>query len=219
MSGPEDRRNQRTRTRLFASERASLVWEWVANLALVGIYLRLAFAFGSAYLETPRLSSLLVLIAYSLLAFLFLTRRQARVVSADPLAWAVALAGTWTPLLLNPEVGDEVLLGQVMQVAGLALQVAGILSLARSFGIVAANRGIQTGGPYRVVRHPLYTAYFLSNAGFLVNQFSVYNAIVLLVWAFFQLHRVRYEEQLLSQDSEYREFMKSTRWRLFPFVY
>src|ERR1700682_5194874 len=46
--------------------------------------------------------------------------------------------------------------------AGVLLQIYAKLTLRRSFGIIAANRGVMTSGPYRVVRHPMYAAYLLS---------------------------------------------------------
>jgi hypothetical protein len=44
------------------------------------------------------------------------------------------------------------------------LVLAATLRLGRSFGIVATNRGIQTGGLYRIVRHPIYAAYVWPSA-------------------------------------------------------
>ena len=37
---------------------------------------------------------------------------------------------------------------------GLYVQISGKLILGRSFGLIAANRGIKVAGPYRIVRHP-----------------------------------------------------------------
>ena len=59
----------------------------------------------------------------------------------------------------------------------------------------------------------------MSNAGFLINQYSLYNALALVVWLGFQLVRVRYEEELLALDPDYAAYMKKTRWRLVPLVY
>ena len=38
------------------------------------------------------------------------------------------------------------------------LQIAAVLSLNRSFGLLPAHRGVKSDGLYRWVRHPLYTA-------------------------------------------------------------
>ena len=61
---------------------------------------------------------------------------------------------------------------------GLAVQVAGKAVLGRSFGAVAANRGVVTAGPYRWVRHPIYLGYLISHAGFILTNFSVRNTLI-----------------------------------------
>lgn len=210
---------RRIRDRLFADPRLDRGWEIATNLVLMAVYGFFAYRFAIDFVATRRPSSLLFLLVQSIVAVFFLTRRRAVKVSVDPFAWAAALAGTWLPLLLRPVAAEEVLAGQALQLAGLAVQVAGISSLARSFGIVPANRGIKTGGLYRFVRHPIYSAYLLSNAGFLINQYSLYNALALLLWLFFKLLRIRYEEELLALDPEYADYMQTTRWRLVPGIY
>lgn len=203
----------------FATQRASRFWEWVARALLALFYLLMAHRFAVSYAESRRISSLLILVASTVMIVIYLTRRHASLVTTDPLAWGAALAGTWFTLLLTPAEGGEYLAGQALQAIGVAMQIIAVMSLARSFGIVPANRGIKTGGLYRVVRHPLYTAYLLSNTGFLINQFSVRNLVVLVIWMCFQLQRVHFEEKFLEADPNYRTYMGETRWRLVPLVY
>ncbi len=209
----------RIRERVFTNHRLNRLWELGVNLALIAVFGFFAYRFAMDFLLTRRPSSLLYLAVQTIVAVFFLTRRQATSVSLDPFAWAAALTGTWLPLLLRPVAAEEVLVGQVLQTTGLVIQILGITSLARSFGIVPANRGIKTGGLYRFVRHPIYSAYLLSNAGFLINQYSLYNALALVVWLFFKVLRIRYEEELLALDPDYAAYMKKTRWRLVPLLY
>ena len=49
-----------------------------------------------------------------------------------------------------------------VMVSGLVLHLYGKVCLARSFGLVAANRGVQRLGPYRVIRHPIYAGYVIT---------------------------------------------------------
>lgn len=70
--------------------------------------------------------------------------------------------------------------------------------LGRSSGMVAANRGLVTGGPYAVVRHPLYSAHMLGGIGYLMQSFSAWNVAVDVAAVGFQLLRIVAEERHLS---------------------
>jgi protein-S-isoprenylcysteine O-methyltransferase Ste14 len=216
----EGRAKTRIERILHEHPRLYRLWELASNVVLMLIFGRFAWRFGVDFYETERVSSLLVLASQGLLAAFSLTRRLPSHVDFSLYAWFVAIAGTWTSqLFLEPGRSRDTLAGQIILLSGLVLQVASMLSLNRSFGIVPANRGIKTGGMYRVVRHPLYACYVYVYAGILINHYSVRNAIVIVVGIFFQILRIQSEEKFLSQDPEYRRYMQRTRWRLIPFVY
>jgi protein-S-isoprenylcysteine O-methyltransferase Ste14 len=88
--------------------------------------------------------------------------------------------------------------------------------LRRSFGLAAANRGVVRGGPYRVVRHPIYLGYLCAHLGFLLNNPTWWNAGVYAVATAFQIYRILAEERVLGADPAYAEFRKQVRWRLAP---
>jgi protein-S-isoprenylcysteine O-methyltransferase Ste14 len=92
-------------------------------------------------------------------------------------------------------------------------------TLGRSFGIVAANRGVKTRGPYRFVRHPAYVGYFISYLGYVAENPSAVNVGLLCLSTAFQLVRIREEEQLLSGDASYQSYRATVRYRLIPRVY
>ena len=93
------------------------------------------------------------------------------------------------------------------------------LSLNRSFGIVAANRGVKTGGPYAYVRHPMYLGYFLSQAAILIMNFSAWNILVLSIWATSQVLRIHAEERVLLRDPSYSAHATRVPYRLVPWIY
>jgi protein-S-isoprenylcysteine O-methyltransferase Ste14 len=133
-------------------------------------------------------------------------------------AWLIAIAGTCTALLALP--GGQVLippaLGAAMMLAGLLLSFAAKLFLNRSFGMVAANRGVKRRGPYRLVRHPMYLGYIAAQSGFLLLNFSAWNlAIYLAAWTA-QLLRIHEEEAFLLRDEQYRSYAGEVRYRLVP---
>ena len=164
-----------------------------------------------------------ILVAISeLLAVALILTRKPGTIAATPYAFLIAILGTALPLFIRPDGGIELLpiwVTSVLMSGGLALSICAKLFLNRSFGIVAANRGIKSGGPYRVVRHPMYLGYVTTQVGFLLESFTLEN---LLLYAFswvIQLLRIREEETILIGDAAYSSYSAKVRWRLMPGVY
>jgi protein-S-isoprenylcysteine O-methyltransferase Ste14 len=131
------------------------------------------------------------------------------------LAWC----GTLAPILVQPADPAPLpwpIVGGVLQLLGQELALGATLSLGRSFGIVAANRGIQIGGLYQYVRHPLYAAYLLAFGGFVLAHPSAHNSVVLVIWTSIQIARIHAEERLLSSDPRYAVYAAQVRYRLVP---
>jgi len=104
-------------------------------------------------------------------------------------------------------------------VAGLFVQASSKVFLGRSFGIVAANRGVKVSGPYRIVRHPIYAGYTLTHIGFLLLFPCWQNLIIYTITLGLQIVRIMKEERVLSEDPAYRALMQTTRYRLMPGVF
>jgi protein-S-isoprenylcysteine O-methyltransferase Ste14 len=76
-----------------------------------------------------------------------------------------------------------------------------------------------TGGPYRIVRHPLYAAEILAAVAFVMVNPGALAAAVLAPFAATQLLRSRFEERLLTQTyPQYADYARRTR-RLIPFIW
>jgi protein-S-isoprenylcysteine O-methyltransferase Ste14 len=99
------------------------------------------------------------------------------------------------------------------------ISLAALFSLNKSFGLVAANRGVKRGGLYGVVRHPIYAGYFISFAAYVTQNATVANVALYAVFICIELLRVAAEERVLSDDPEYVNYARATRWRVVPFVY
>lgn len=106
-----------------------------------------------------------------------------------------------------------------MQAVGIIWQILSKISLGRSFGLLPANRGIVTRGPYRIVRHPIYLGYLVGHVGFLLAQFGVRNLALIAALYALQLIRIREEEKTLSLSEDYRTYKERVRFRLIPGVY
>ena len=190
-----------------------------ADLALLVVYTWFVAINLGAALQGD-LSVLILILQECCVIGLALTRRPASTVahwesSEALLGWC----GTLAPLFVRPaDLAPMPLLwvGAAAQGTGNVLAVAGICDLGRSFGIVAAHRGIKSGGLYQYVRHPIYAAYLLAFGGFVLAHPSTHNGVVLLVWAGIQIARIHAEERLLFGDPQYRTYALRVRHRLIP---
>lgn len=173
------------------------------------------------FLRTGRAIGLVFVVQQMWVAAVFVSRRAPRTVSRRPLDWIAAYCGWLTSFLVRP--GGEhaawgVAVGFWVQVIGLTLWAWAFLKLARSYGIVPADRGLVTTGPYALVRHPLYSAYMVGGLGYLLQSFSIRNAVVDLVAVGWQLVRIGAEERHLSSE-DYGRYQAAVRWRLCPGVW
>lgn len=192
----------------------------LTNMLLATTFLFFAYAHALRFLENPRLSLLLIVAVEGLIALMLLIRRDPDQTAHNWRTWLTTFLGTFLPLLLRPtDAPSDLLVGQALQLVAFVLQVAGVLSLNRSFGLLPAHRGIKSNGLYRFVRHPLYSAYALAHLGYLVNNFSVYNATIIAVTTAFQVARILNEERLLMDYPDYADYAGRTRWRLIPAVW
>lgn len=165
--------------------------------------------------------NLLVLISECLAVSLILIRRPAAHADRSAYAAAIALIGTGAPLLVAPGGAALIppLVAFALMMAGLVCNISAKTALNRSFGLAAANRGVKRAGPYRLVRHPMYLGYLITQAGFLLTSPSPRNLAVYAVGWTAQVLRIRAEEQLLLEDADYRAYAGEVRYRLIPGLY
>jgi len=109
----------------------------------------------------------------------------------------------------------------VCQVGGLALAVWGRAMFPKgSFRVApkpAASAIIQTG-PYRFIRHPMYTGALLILWGSIAGHLSVANVGMGFVVSFIVLGKIVVEERLLRASfSDYEQYARSTK-AIIPFV-
>ena len=76
-----------------------------------------------------------------------------------------------------------------------------------------------TSGPYRLIRHPMYTALLAGALALVLDAFSPLRLAIWLVLLIDLVVKLNYEERLLSRNLEgYSAHMQRTK-RLIPFLY
>jgi protein-S-isoprenylcysteine O-methyltransferase Ste14 len=205
------------------STRRRLDVSWMLTTALLaGLSLTFAIVHLRHWQETGRASGLAFAAMELVLVGVFVARRRPLLTSRRPADWVVALVGGYGPLLFRP--ADAAVFGggwwwTAGEALGTLLAVVCIVRLGRSFGIIAANRGIQVAGPYRLVRHPIYACYLVGQIFYLLGNPSLLNVGVWVIAISGQLLRIRAEEHLLSGDPAYRSYQQRVRFRLIPGLY
>ena len=126
------------------------------------------------------------------------------------------------PALMRPAAGSSGLLQDlaiVIELIGIAFTQVSRLYLGRRFGLLPANRGIVSKGPFRLVRHPIYSGWLVLTIGFLMAYPTPRNVGILILSVPFLVWRMELEEEHLNEDAEYREYAAKTRYRLIPGIY
>ncbi len=190
------------------------------QIVALGLYCWLVVRLWPDEFSSSNWFPLLILLSEGLIILLLLIRRPTTRISTDIRDWAIAAAGTFLALLVAK--GGEPLAagaGVVLMLIGLVTGIGAKLSLWRSFGLVAAHRGLKVNGMYTFVRHPMYAGYMMSHVGFLLVAPSWWNlSIYLAVWPLL-IARIFAEERVLGQDPDYQAFKARVRYRLLPDVF
>jgi len=201
----------------------SLPWmRGTSNFLLALMWVLFAAANLTDWDKAHRPVGLGAIVMELVVATLFLVRRKPWVTSSEPVAWAATAFGCWGMLTARPAYDPVLGLELVyfsLQLAGAAAAVYSLSALGRSFGLVAANRGIRTGGPYGLVRHPLYVSFFITDLGYVLENPSPWNVAVLFVVAGAQVVRIATEEDCLRGDPAYVSYCERVRYRLVPYVW
>ncbi len=189
------------------------------NILIALFYALFLHSAMTFWLETESVVGLGLVLFNSLIVICLLARRRAVAVTGSVTNWVLAMLVQLIPLLLRPTGSVSGLLVVVSaggQLAGLAIMVASLLILFRSFGILAANRGITTRGLYALVRHPLYTGEMVFFISFLIANWSFQNAFLVVLLILIQVVRSTQEETLLLQDRDYAKYRAAVAYRFIP---
>lgn len=109
--------------------------------------------------------------------------------------------------------------GLVLLTLAAFLSFVSLLRLGPCFGVRPALRGLATGGPYALVRHPLYLAYLVSDIGYNLREWNYGTMAMVLAGWLALVYRIRAEERILALDARWPAYTASVRYRVVPGVW
>jgi protein-S-isoprenylcysteine O-methyltransferase Ste14 len=175
-----------------------------ATMMLVADAIALVHSPGNGFAGTLRwIGTVLVAAFYAIIIWAYLRRGPARATSTSITAHAAAITATLIPfvfpLLTSSTLATgRVLVADILLVTGTAWSVWSLRSLGRNLSVIAQAREVAEHGPYRWVRHPLYTGEIVSSLGLAVIAGTIAAAGMWVTLVALQVYRARREEQVLA---------------------
>lgn len=192
----------------------------IAVLAAVPFAVVLGGDLHAGPLSLPRLA---ILFQLTLLIVTLLIRLPPVRVTTRPLFWIVAFVASYYGFLTASLTGAghplvPAVVTDGLSVAGVCLDLYARITLGRNIGFVPAQRRLVLTGPYRLVRHPIYSALFLAELCVVLEGFSWTNLALSLAFLGLFVIKTLMEESFLRIDPVYEQYMREVRYRWVPGV-
>jgi protein-S-isoprenylcysteine O-methyltransferase Ste14 len=194
----------------------------IAILFLLGILVTVKGIATGSILDKPRgnlmvqlvniFNLFFLLVVNPLVAILLITRRIATI---DPTH--LTIAEPWIVVVLE-------IIGLLMYAIGYFLMAGALVMLGRNYQLGgSAPRSedkVVVDGPYRLVRHPMYTAALGISLGFvcLIQSWALFCVFCVYLVLIFLLIPVEEDGLQKAYGEQYLSYQKKTR-KLIPFVY
>lgn len=83
---------------------------------------------------------------------------------------------------------------------------------------ILPNVTLKTKGPYKLIRHPMYTSLLMLVLIWIINDFSLIRIIVYIILIIDLLIKLHFEEiYLIEKFPEYKEYRRHTK-RIIPYI-
>jgi protein-S-isoprenylcysteine O-methyltransferase Ste14 len=84
---------------------------------------------------------------------------------------------------------------------------------------VLPDATLKITGPYKLIRHPMYTSLLVLGAVWIINDFSVFRLVVFIILFADLIFKMYYEEKFLTESfPDYAEYKKHTK-KIIPFLF
>lgn len=165
----------------------------------------------------------LLWLAYNVtISLLFLIRVRPSVVSMNIIHWATALITSFSGFFFMEGANSKPILlltSEVLIVFAILLGIVTAIILERSYDFLPALRHVKTRYVYQIVRHPMYVSSIIIKLGYALKNASMYNSVLSVVIIVLYDRRARFEEDVMSHDDSYVEYMKKVKYRFIPGIY
>jgi protein-S-isoprenylcysteine O-methyltransferase Ste14 len=160
---------------------------------------------------------------------IYLTRPMPRTRDGRLVARSAAFTGTLMQLIIGAVLPTQRLLftppafmrglSTALSIVAFAFAIAALAYLRHSLSIIPEARRLATGGPYGLVRHPLYLAEISASVALVMSSPHLIPTLALGAFIGVQMVRARFEERLLAATfTDYAAYARRTR-RLIPFLW
>jgi protein-S-isoprenylcysteine O-methyltransferase Ste14 len=109
--------------------------------------------------------------------------------------------------------------GVVLITCGALLSIVSLWTLGRRFGIRPALRGLAVRGTYRLVRHPMYLSYLLSDIGYCLQECNLGTAALVMMGWVSMVYRIESEERIMAHHPDWPAYTHVVRYRLLPGIW
>jgi protein-S-isoprenylcysteine O-methyltransferase Ste14 len=111
----------------------------------------------------------------------------------------------------------------LLEILGIGLAFWAVVSMSQSklnvLPDVKNGATLIQSGPYKYVRHPMYSALIVIFLALIVDEFSVVRLLVYLALTVTLVAKQFYEEGLLKKEFGQYKYYQENTWRIIPFVF